>query len=153
MFLLLIATFLGDWRYEGFASDPAPPDRVVAPAARPSPIEPAPLASRVQAQAETPQQPPSSPPLPPPPPISPAEGGKPPAAPPRSPTAPKLAPRRPRTIRVDFAQRPLIRTLSLSPRESVAEGRVRASAPPPPFLSPPHGSPAMLCISLFLEPH
>jgi hypothetical protein len=83
MLLLLIATLLGDWRYQRFASVPAAPAPVGAPLTRPASAGPAP------------------------PPASPAEGERPSADPPHGPPAPKPAPRKPRTIRVEASPRPM----------------------------------------------
>jgi hypothetical protein len=109
MFLLFIASLLGDWRYAGFATDSAQPDPVAALSAEPMPVEPAPLscAALTLAESPSPPPPPLPPPLPPPPPpVSPAEADRPTEAPPLQP-APKPAPRRPRTIRVEASPRPV----------------------------------------------
>jgi hypothetical protein len=104
--LLLIATLVADWRFEGFASDPD----------RPGPVQ------RAQRPAD-PQ--PGPPPVPPPPaPEAPGEADKPPMTAPPRPLVPRPAPRKPRTIRVEVSPQP--RSPSLAHRG----GQVRGDADP-----------------------
>jgi hypothetical protein len=85
MLSLLMAALLADWRYDGFALDPA----------RPEPVK------RAQRPADNPP-----PPQPPPVPVAPPETGDSPVTSPRQPSAPRPAPRKPRTIRVKASPRP-----------------------------------------------
>jgi hypothetical protein len=97
MLLLLIASLFADWRYGGFASDPA----------RSRPVESARAQGQGMPAVVAPEPDVVAPParlVPPPPPAAPPEADKPPRAEPRRPPVPKRAPRKARTIRVEASE-------------------------------------------------
>jgi hypothetical protein len=105
MLLLLIASLFADWRYGGFASDPAPSEPVDSRPAQPVPVVVAPEPDAVAPPASL-VAPPPPPAAPPPPPAAPPDADKPPVAEPPLPSIPRPAPKKPRTIRVEAPPQP-----------------------------------------------
>jgi hypothetical protein len=107
MLFVLVATLLADWRYEGFASDPARPEPVKADPAQRPPAVVLPHPGEAVAPAQVVPPPAPAPlPAPPPAPTAPAEAESPPVADPRLPSVPPPAPRKPGPLRVDAPSQP-----------------------------------------------